>query len=302
MKIDRLIGILSILLQKDKATTAELAEKYEVSTRTIARDIDDICKAGIPIVTIAGRGGGISIMEGYRLNRALLSEDDMKSIITGLKGLDSVSDNPRYRHLMDKLSVRDSEVYESNGQIIIDLAAWDKSTVSGKIEIIRNAVKNREMIKFRYYAPNGESVRVIEPYHLIFQWSGWYVWGFCTERQDYRMFKLTRLYELENTGRKCDSRDVPPYKCKRLWHLEGQVTATVRFDALMKWRVIDEYGMEIPRFNSDGSSEITHTWSDKQNFFGFVLSYGDKAEIISPSELRNEFRELVKRISEIYKI
>lgn len=302
MKINRHIGILSLLLQKDKVTAAELSEKFEVSRRTIARDIDDICMAGIPIVTTQGKDGGISIMEGYKIDRILLLMEDLKAIFTGLKGLDSVSDSPSYRQLMDKLSAENSEISGFGDEIIIDLAAWDKSAVSGKIELIKNAVKNGEKITFKYYSPNGESVRTIEPYHLIFQWSSWYVWGYCMTRQDYRLFKLTRLFDLKNTGEKCEPRDVPPYKCERLWHLNGQITATVRFDDSMKWRVIDEYGMEIPKFNDDGSIEISHTWSDKQNFFGMILSYGDKAEIISPPELRDEFSKLVKKISEIYKI
>ncbi|MBD5113056.1 MAG: YafY family transcriptional regulator [Ruminococcaceae bacterium] len=302
MKINRHIGILSLLLQKDKVTAAELSEKFEVSRRTIARDIDDICMAGIPIVTTQGKDGGISIMEGYKIDRILLLMEDLKAIFTGLKGLDSVSDSPSYRQLMDKLSAENSEISGFGDEIIIDLAAWDKSAVSGKIELIKNAVKNGEKITFKYYSPNGESVRTIEPYHLIFQWSSWYVWGYCTTRQDYRLFKLMRLFDLRSTGEKCEPRDVPPYKCERLWHLNGQITATVRFDSSMKWRVIDEYSTELPRFNEDGSSELTITWSDKQTFFGMILSYGDKAEIISPPELRDEFSKLVKKISEIYKI
>lgn len=300
MKIDRLIGILSVLLQKDKTTSAELSEKFEVSRRTIARDVEVLCLAGIPIVTVQGKGGGISIMEGYKIDNTLLSSEDMKAIFAGLKGLDSVSGSPRYRRLMDKLSVETSEAAIIDDHIIIDLAAWDKSAVSGKLELIRTAIENREKISFRYYAPSGESFRIIEPYHVIFQWSGWYVWGFCETRQDYRLFKLSRLFELKNTGEKRGERDVPPYKCERLWHLGGQITATVRFDASVKWRVLDEYGIDIPKFNEDGSSEFTHTWSDKQSFFGFILSFGDKAEIILPSELRSEFSELVKKISKKY--
>lgn len=302
MKINRHIGILSLLLQKEKVTAAELSEKFEVSRRTIARDIDDICMAGIPIVTTQGKDGGISIMEGYKIDRVLLLIEDMKAIFTGLKGLDSVSDSPRYRQLMDKLSAENSEISGFGDEIIIDLAAWDKSAVSGKIELIKNAIKNDEKITFRYCAPNGESVRTIEPYHLIFQWSSWYVWGYCTTRQDYRLFKLMRLFDLRNTGEKCEPRDVSPYICENMWRVDKPITATVRFDSSMKWRVIDEYSTELPRFNEDGSSELTITWSDKQNFFGMILSYGDKAEIISPPELREEFSGLVKNISEIYKI
>ena len=91
MKIDRLIGILSILLQKEKVTAPELAQMFEVSKRTINRDIDDLCKAGIPIVTSQGIGGGIRIMDGYRMDRTILSSKDMQMIMAGLRSLDSVS-------------------------------------------------------------------------------------------------------------------------------------------------------------------------------------------------------------------
>ena len=90
MKIDRLIGILTILMQKEKVTAPYLAEKFEVSRRTINRDIEDMCKAGIPIVTAQGKNGGISIMEGYQIDKTLLTNDDMDSILSALKGLDSV--------------------------------------------------------------------------------------------------------------------------------------------------------------------------------------------------------------------
>lgn len=302
MKIDRLIGILSILLQKDKVTAAELSEKFEVSRRTIVRDIDDICKAGIPIVTTQGKGGGIQIMEGYKIDRTLLSNEDMNAILTGLKSLDSVSDSPNYKHLMDKLSVKNSEIPDFGDQIMIDLSTWDRSAISWKIEIIKTAIKKGETIAFKYYAPNGESARTIEPYHLIFQWSSWYVWGYCIARQDYRLFKLTRIFDLKNTGDKHQPREIPPYKCQYVWHAVKGITATVRFDVSVKWRILDEYGMELPRFNADGGIELTYTWSDKQNFFASVLRFGDKAEIVSPPELRKEFIELLKNISDIYKI
>lgn len=132
MKMDRLIGILSILLQKDKVTAAELSEKFEVSRRTIIRDIEAISKAGIPVVVWQGRNGGISIMENFKMDRTLLSTDEMKTILAGLHGLESVGETERYRRLMDKLSVEHSAMLKQNSQILIDLSSWDKSRVSEK--------------------------------------------------------------------------------------------------------------------------------------------------------------------------
>lgn len=300
MKIDRLIGILSILLQKDKVTAAELAEKFEVSRRTIIRDIEDINMAGIPIVTSQGNGGGISIMEGFRIDRTLLSSDEMKAIMTGLNSLDSISGSSRYKQLMNKLSADSDHIVNADNNIIIDLSMWDKSAVSEKIELIKSAMEKRERIAFTYLAPSGESERTIEPYHLIFQWSSWYVWGYCCSRNDYRMFKLTRLTDLRCIGEKCEPRTVPPYTCDKLRHTDGGITAEVLFDKSVKWRLADEFGSEMLRENADGSISMTFTWSDVQSFYKYILTYGDKAEIISPEEYRQEFALLLKRISENY--
>lgn len=300
MKIDRLVGILTVLLQKDKTTSAELSEKFEVSRRTISRDVNALCLAGIPIITEQGKGGGISIMEGFKIDRTLLSNDDLKAIFAGLKSLDSVSEGLQYKLLMDKLSVKKADDTNATDTIIIDLGEFDKTAVSEKIEFIKRSIQQKDKISFRYYGPNGESERIIEPYHIVYQWHGWYVWGYCTARKDYRLFKMTRLYDLKAAGEKCENRDVPPYKINRLWHLEGDVFATVKFDKSVKWRIIDEYGIDILKFADDGSSELTHTWSSKQAFFSFVLSYGENAEIISPIELRKEFSEIIKNISRKY--
>lgn len=301
MKIDRLIGILSILLQKDKVTAAELAEKFEVSRRTIIRDIEDINMAGIPIVTSQGNGGGISIMEGFRIDRTLLSSDEMKAIMTGLNSLDSISGSNRYKQLMNKLSADSDHLVNADNHIIIDLSMWDKSAVSEKIELIKSAMEKREKIAFTYLAPNGESERTIEPYHLIFQWSSWYVWGYCCSRNDYRMFKLTRMTDLRKIGEKCEPRTVPPYTCDKLRHTEGEIKAEVLFEKSVKWRLADEFGSEMLRENADGSIGMTFTWSDVRSFYQYILTYGDKAEIISPEEYRKEFAELIKSISGIYK-
>lgn len=302
MKIDRLIGILSILLQKDKVTAAELAEKFEVSRRTIIRDIDDINKAGIPIVTSQGNGGGISVMEGFKIDKTLLSLKEMKAILSGLQSLDSVSESKNYRQLMDKLSANNENVINADNNIIIDLSNWDKAAVSDKIEHIKAAVENEERISFTYYSPNGKSEREIEPYHLIFQWSSWYVWGYCINRKDYRMFKLTRITNLKLTGQKIEYRDVPQYICDKLRHTKDGVSVIVKFDSSVKWRLIDEYGIEMLTEDKDGNIILTFNWTDILSFYQYILTFGDKAEIIEPNEYREEFAELLKRISGKYEI
>lgn len=298
MKLDRLIGILSILLQQEKITASALAEKFQVSVRTILRDIEDINRAGIPVVTSQGQGGGISIMEGYKIDRILLSSDDLTAIFAGLKSLDSVSGTNRYRQLMDKLSV--SNTLAIDNCIAIDLATWDKNAVSPKIEIINSAIKQGKMIAFTYYSPQSTGQRKIEPYRLVFQWSSWYVWGFCPKRQDYRTFKLARMTELTITDEAFAPRDVPEYDCDTLRHSKDEISAVVKFDKSVKWRVVDEFGTE--NFAEDNESNIilSLTWSDKLSFYSYILGFREHAEIISPLETREEFAHLLKNISDKY--
>lgn len=300
MKTDRLIGILSLLLQCDRISAAALAEKFEVSRRTILRDIETLSMAGIPIVTAQGQGGGISIMEGFRIDRTLLSNEDMHAILAGLQSLDSVSGTNRYRRLMEKLSVSRTSTMNADSHILIDLSSWDKSAVSDKIELLRNAVEQREAVAFTYYAPGGDSERVIEPYHLVFQWSSWYVWGYCTAREDYRMFKLTRMANLRGTGKPFAQRDVPEYRCEKLRHTICGTESLVRFHPSMKWRMIDEYGTEHLQYDADGYLLMTFRWSDVPAFFQYILTFGNMAEILSPESYRQEFRQLLHGITEKY--
>ena len=199
MKIDRLIGILSVLLQEEKTTAPELAERFEVSKRTINRDIEDLCRAGIPIRTTQGSGGGISIMDGYRMDRTILTSKDMQMILVGLRSLDSVSGSSYYGQLMEKIQAGSSAFVSGRDSILIDLSSWYRESLAPKIEIIQDAIGDRHLLKFRYYAPTGESERMVEPYYLVFRWSSWYLWGWCRDRRDLRLFKLNRMDKVRKT-------------------------------------------------------------------------------------------------------
>ena len=239
-------------------------------------------------------------MDGYKIDRTLLSSGDMQAILSGLRSLDSVSGTNRYRQLMEKLSADDMTSVNVDNHIIIDLSSRDKSAIAGKIELIKQAIEQRNLITFRYFSPGGESERRIEPYHLIFQWSAWYVWGYCTERQDYRMFKLTRMTELAITDDRCEERAVPEYTSDKLRHTRGDIHSTVRFDKSVKWRLIDEFGPQMLEYDENGDPLLTLSWSDVPALYRYLLTFGDNAEIISPEEYRKGFKELLKKISKLY--
>ena len=300
MKIDRLIGILSILLQQEKVTAPFLAEKFEVSRRTINRDIEDICKAGIPIVTTQGQNGGISIMEGYRIDRTLLTSSDMQAILAGLRSLDSVSGTNRYQQLMEKISVGNSSVLASNNHILIDLSSWYKSTLAPKIALIQAAIDRKEFIRFTYYSPKGEGQRKIEPYLLLFQWASWYVWGYCHDRLDYRMFKLNRILDLKNTGEKFELRQLPEFNISSERIFPNNIKITALFEPVIKWRLVEEYGIESFKEQPDGKLLFQFKFADKEGLFSWLLSFGNRVELLEPETLRNEFIVLAKEICKKY--
>ena len=252
MKIDRLIGILSILLQEDKATAPELAERFEVSRRTINRDIEDLCKAGIPIRTVQGAGGGISIMDGYRMDRTILTSKDMQMILAGLRSLDSVSGSRYYGQLMEKIQIGSSAFISGRDSMLIDLSSWYKLSLAPKIEAIQSAIENRHLLEFEYYAPSGESDRTIEPYYLVFRWSSWYVWGWCSRREDYRLFKLNRMDRVREARKDFACRDVPMPDLSNEKIFPGGIRVKALFAPDMKWRLVEEFGAHCFTEADDG--------------------------------------------------
>lgn len=298
MQIDRLIGILSILLQQDKVTAPYLAERFEVSRRTINRDIEALCKAGIPLVTTQGREGGISIVNGYRVDRTLLTSSEMQSILTGLKSLDSVCKTNKYQQLMDKLSVKQGLILSQGSRIAIDLSSHYKDKLAPKMELIQGAAERCRVVEFDYYAPSGEGHRAVEPYMLIFQWSSWYMWGYSLERQDYRLFKLNRMQNVTETDTEFEPRSFPAYdgSTERVFPPEIHVTAL--FCPEMKWRLIDEYGPDCYEELEDGSLLLHMGFTDRENLFTWILSFGDRAELLEPADIRED---LAKRLREMIK-
>lgn len=301
MKIDRLIGILSILLQQEQVTAPYLAERFEVSRRTINRDIEDLCKAGIPVVTQQGVNGGISIMEGYKIDRTLLTSSDLQAILAGLRSLDSVSGTNRYAQLMEKLSVGASDVIAGNQHILIDLSSWHKSSLAPKIEMIHGAIEQQELLEFTYFSQKGESQREIEPYYLIFQWSSWYVWGWCRKRRDFRLFKLNRIVDLSCTREKFEKRKVPmpDLSEEKVFPQNFQVKAL--FTSECKWRLIEEFGRESFTEQEDGSLLFSFGFTDRENLLNWVLTFGNKVELLEPVEVRKELLQIGEAIQKKYK-
>ncbi|WP_434311564.1 helix-turn-helix transcriptional regulator [Hominifimenecus sp. rT4P-3] len=299
MKLDRMIGILSILLQKDKVTAPYLAEMFEVSRRTINRDIEALLMAGIPLATTPGRDGGISIMEGYKIDRTLLSTSDMQAILAGLRSLDSVSGTNRYVQLMEKLSAGASNLLAGDSHILIDLSSWYKASLAPKIEQIHDAILTARKITFTYYAPKGEARRTVEPYDLVFQWSSWYVWGWCETRQDFRLFKLNRMSDMRTEGSfEKRAAPLPDLSNERVFPNVYQVKARIKPE--YKWRLVEEFGADSFSEQPDGTLLFSFGFTDKENIICWIASFGEGAELLEPVEFRSDMLAFAEGIRKHY--
>ena len=300
MKLDRLLGILTVLLQNDRVTAPELAEKFEVNRRTIGRDIDTLCQAGIPIVTHQGIGGGISIAEGFRLDKSVLTANELSGIIAALKGLGSVSERSNVERTLDKLHANANAVVSMREPVIIDLASHYKGQLTSKIELIKRAVLESKLIEFDYYYEKGECHRRIEPYFVIFQWSSWYVFGFCLERQDWRLFKLLRLWNLSLCDDSYTPREIPPERRDFNTRFTDDIRLVAVFDPSERYKLIESYGLNCYTETDEGlRMEIAFTNHDF--LMWWLLGFGDKVKVLEPTEIADDIQTVAKNILSRYR-
>ena len=298
MVVDRLIGILAVLLREERVTAGQLADRFEVSVRTVRRDIDRLCRAGIPLRTERGSGGGVSIMEGYNLDRTLLTDADRGAILAGLRSLDSVSGTGYYRQLMEKLP----PAAKSAGDdcVVIDLASWYGPALAPRLAELKEACAGRRVVTFRYCAPGGESFRTVEPNKLVFRWSSWYLHGWCRDREDWRLFKLGRMLSLETLEETFSPRPAPWPITPAEQVYPGRLQAAVRFAPSARWRLVDEYGADSFQVQPDGGLLFERSFPGQEELVRWALSFGDAAEILSPAGARRALADLGKKIWEKY--
>lgn len=301
MKLDRLMGILTVLLQNEQVTAPYLAEKFEVSRRTITRDIDALCQAGIPVVTRQGGGGGIGIAEGYKLDKRLLTYDELGSIVASLKGLGSVTGGTQVERTLDKLSAKHGDTMVSlQESIVIDLASNYKGSLTAKIGEIKAAIQGSQEVAFTYYSDRGEMRRRIEPYFIAFQWTSWYLFGFCLDRQDWRMFKLARLWDLQTLDRHFTPREIPPERRDFSARLTDHLRYTAIFEASEKYQVVDCYGPDAFTELPDGRIQAELFYTNKDFAVRWLLGFGSRVQVIDPPEMVAELREAIEKMRGVY--
>ncbi|MBR7137570.1 MAG: YafY family transcriptional regulator [Clostridia bacterium] len=295
MKLDRLIGILTVLQRKGKVTAPYLAETFEVSRRTILRDVETLSQAGLPIVTAQGGDGGISLMEGFSLDTALLTREELAAIVAGLGSLDSVAALSQTPTLVRKLADR------AENEIVIDLASFYKESLSEKINLLKSAIRARKIVEFRYYYAKGVAEKRVEPYRICFKWSDWYVLGFCTGRQDFRLYKLQRLWDLRETAADFAPREIPPEKLRLDGGIRDDYVITALFRPEAAYRIVEEFGPGAYTEREDGLLEFRRGYNSAAAALSWLLSFGSAVTVTDPPELVELMRHETEHMAQKYR-
>lgn len=297
MQESRLFKIVYHLLDKGQATAPELAEKFEVSARTIYRDIDALSEAGIPIYAEAGRNGGIHLMSDFVLNRAVLSEDEKQEILTALQSINTAK-NIQNSQTLQKLS----GMFQLNSEnwLEIDFSRWgNQSFDNEKFELLKSAIFQCKTVKIQYANSNKVlSERIIQPLKLVYKSMAWYLKAFCTEKQDWRVFKLNRIIDLTLLNEHFQRREFPESTDSPE---EEYHQITLRFPKEMAYRVYDEFDKTQVQQQANGDFIASAAMPQDSWLIGFLLSFGTQVEIISPAYLREVVAEQAKLIYEKYK-
>ncbi len=303
MKIDRLMSIVLVLLDKKRVSAQELADMFEVSLRTVYRDIDAIDLAGIPIRSIPGVNGGFEIMPKYKLDNKVFTTSDLAAILTGLSGLSDMLRGDELLNAITKVksfipAEKTKEIELKINQIHIDLSEWmGNSHIQPYLETIKKALQENKLLIFNYIAHHGkQSQRIVEPYQLVLKSSHWYLHGYCRQRNDFRLFRLSRMSSLQLQEESFLSRNhQKPQLAFSDALAEIQTMITIRIHRSIMDRVLDYCTFES--FSADGDEHylVQFPFVENEYHYDILLGFGNKCECLKPLRIRNE---LIRRIQE----
>lgn len=296
MRDSRLFRILYYVLEKGKVTANELSEKFEVSVRTIYRDIDVISSAGIPIYATQGKGGGIEIADDFVLKKSLLSEKEQEQILVALKGLEGI--NKQYENeLLTKLSAFFK--IKNTNWIEVDFTNWQRGNEYDELfNDIKSAIINKNIIRFTYFSSNEkETSREVKPIRLLFKGWDWYVYTFCLLRNEIRYFKLSRIRDLKILDENFEESFEDVVLIKKMEY-KDTVHVKLKFDRKVAFRVYDEMG--YIKEDEEGNLYAEIELPNDYNLYNYIFSFGESVEVLEPIEIRNNIRDMINKMSRIY--
>jgi predicted DNA-binding transcriptional regulator YafY len=308
VKINRLISIIMMLLERKTISAAELSRTFEVSKRTIYRDIEIINEAGIPIITYPGINGGIGIMEEFKVDKRLFSESDLTTLLIGLSGVNSALDSKETKQAMSKLKAiipkeKQNNIDELTSRVAIDLSPWQKDiTRETYLQTINSAIVERKILNFDYFNIKGDvSFREVEPYRLLHKGNSWYLQGYCLLRQEMRTFRFSRIRKLITSELSFTPRDVDfSSLSKEIDYDIRQVMVKIRFDDRLKGQLVSYYS-DIDVVNENDKYIATIPILEGDIGIRFLLSLGESCECLEPQDVKEKLIQKAEAVLEVYR-
>ncbi len=308
MKIDRLVSIIMILLDKKRIGAQALADIFEVSPRTIYRDIDAISMAGIPVRGTSGVGGGFEIMQEYKLDKRFFSTDDLSALLMGLSSLSGMVRGDELVHALAKVrsfipAGRTKEIELKVNQICIDLSPWmGGSNIQPYFEIIKTALQESRLLSFDYIAHHGnKTARTVEPYQLVLKDSHWYLQGYCRKRNDFRLFRISRMSNLQMKEEIFTPREYQRPQLEFDDILDNiQTKIKIRIHRSIMDRVLDFCSFEDLSPDGDAYYIVSFPFIENEYYYDILLSFGDKCECLEPLPIREKVKRRIHDMAALY--
>jgi len=307
MKIDRLLSIVFILLEKKKVSAKELAQIFEVSTRTIYRDIDTLTLAGVPIIMQPGMNGGIQILDAYKVNKSYFTQRDLSTLLLGLNSISptlSMEEESSALSKIKNLIPKDiyDEVEKKMSQISIDLTSWASNNQTSKtFKKIKKAIDESKVITFSYYDRSmNTTIRNVEPYRLVMKDTSWYLQAYCLLRNEKRVFRISRMenVELKETFEK---RDLTfPQLSGDKWIGDKLMTIKLKVDLLARERIVERCGEDAIESIEKEKMIVNFPFVDDDYGYSILLSFGETCECLEPEYVRNKLVMKLKNILKVY--
>ena len=308
MKIDRLVSIIMILLNRERIGAQALADLFEVSPRTIYRDIDAINMAGIPVRSTSGVGGGFEIMQEYKLDKRFFSTDDLSALLMGLSSLSGMVRGDELVHALAKVrsfipAGRTAEIELKVNQICIDLSPWmGGSNIQPYFEIIKTALQESRLLSFDYIAHHGnKTARTVEPYQLVLKDSHWYLQGYCRKRNDFRLFRISRMSNLQMKEEIFTPREYQRPQLEFDDILDNiQTKIKIRIHRSIMDRVLDFCSFEDLSPDGDAYYIVSFPFIENEYYYDILLSFGDKCECLEPLPIREKVKRRIHDMAALY--
>ena len=296
MKINRLFEILYLLLEKKTITAKELATYFEVSVRTIYRDIDILNSADIPVYFQRGKHGGIKLMDNYIINKSLLSKKEQNEILYALQSLNATN-YPNNNKTLSKLSAIFKQKADSWIKIDFSRYSCDDNTL---FEKIKEAILTKQTVKFDYFNTKGEhSERTADPLTLWFKEKAWYLFAYCHEKIDIRQFKITRIKNLTLTNEYFE-KTIKDFEINNKKSTVKSVKVTVEIDKSQAYRVYDEFSEENINKMEDGNFEVTMENPENEWVYGYLLSFGEYLRVKEPERIKKILFKKIEKMKKNY--